>query len=49
MAEAFGVGAAVVAMPADQLEPASFDLRSGVAGDILQVSANYRMRLGISG
>ena len=49
MAEAFGEGATMVAVPADQLEPAFFDLRSGVAGDILQVSVNYRMRLAIVG
>ena len=49
MAEAFGEGATMVAIPADQLEPAFFDLRSGVAGDILQVSVNYRMRLAIVG
>ena len=49
MAEAFGEGATMVAIPAGRLEPAFFDLRSGVAGDILQVSANYRIRLAIVG
>ncbi len=49
MAEAFGEGATMVAIPAGRLEPAFFDLRSGVAGDILQVSVTYRMRLAIVG
>jgi hypothetical protein len=49
MAEAFGEGAAMVAISVGRLEPAFFDLRSGVAGDILQVSATYRMRLAIIG
>jgi hypothetical protein len=49
MAEAFGEGASMVAIPAARLEPAFFDLRSGVAGDILQVSVIYRIRLAIVG
>jgi hypothetical protein len=49
MAEAFGDGATMVAIPAGRLDPAFFDLRSGFAGDILQVSVNYRMRLAIVG
>jgi hypothetical protein len=47
--EAFMTGAAMVAIPVSQLEPAFFDLRSGVAGDILGVSATYRGRLAIIG
>ena len=31
------------------LDNAFFDLRSGVAGEILQKTANYRLRLGIVG
>jgi hypothetical protein len=49
VAEAFGAGATMVAIPVGRLEPAFFDLRSGVAGDILQVSATYRTRLAIVG
>ena len=49
MAEAFGEGAAMVAIPVGRLEPAFFDLRSGFAGDILQVSVTYRTRLAIVG
>ena len=47
--EAFMAGASMVAIPVGRLEPAFFDLRSGVAGDILQVSATYRTRLAIIG
>jgi hypothetical protein len=49
LAEAFGEGATMLAVPVGRLEPAFFDLRSGVAGDILQVSATYRTRLAIVG
>jgi hypothetical protein len=49
VAEAFGEGAAMLAVPVGRLDPAFFDLRSGVAGDILQVSATYRTRLAIVG
>jgi hypothetical protein len=49
VAEAFGDGATMVAIPVGRLEPAFFDLPSGVAGDILQVSAIYRTRLAIVG
>ena len=49
VAEAFAAGATMLAIPVGRLEPAFFDLRSGVAGDILQVSATYRTRLAIVG
>jgi hypothetical protein len=49
VAEAFGAGATLVAIPVGRLDPAFFDLRTGVAGDILQVSAVYRTRLAIVG
>ena len=49
LAEAFLAEAEVVAVPAARLEPAFFDLRSGVAGDLLQVSATYRRRLAVIG
>jgi hypothetical protein len=48
-AEAYGAGASMLALPVDRLEPAFFDLRSGVAGDILQASVTYRFRLAIVG
>lgn len=49
LAEAYGDGADVVAIRVAALEPGFFDLRSGVAGDILQVSVTYRMRLAVVG
>jgi hypothetical protein len=48
-AEAFGAGATRLVIPAQRLEPAFFDLRSGVAGDVLQVSSTYRMPIVIVG
>jgi hypothetical protein len=47
--EAFITGASMVAVPVERLEPAFWDLRSGVAGDVLQVSATYRIRFAIVG
>ncbi|MEQ8177751.1 MAG: DUF4180 domain-containing protein [Amphiplicatus sp.] len=32
---------------ADEIAPAFFDLKSGVAGDILQKAVNYRLRVAI--
>lgn len=49
LAEAFMAGAALVAIPVDRLDPGFFDLRSGVAGDVLGVSARYRVNLAIVG
>jgi hypothetical protein len=49
LAEAFVADAAWVAIPADRLDPAFFDLRSGVAGDLLQLSVNYRARIAVIG
>ena len=49
LAEASGADATLVAVPVGRLEPAFFDLRTGVAGDILQVSAVYRKRIAIVG
>jgi hypothetical protein len=39
----------MVAIPVARLEPAFFDLRSGVAGDLLQASVVYRMPLAVIG
>ncbi|TRW44553.1 DUF4180 domain-containing protein [Georgenia yuyongxinii] len=47
--EAWAGGAEVVTEPADRLAPEFFDLRSGVAGTLLQKFVNYRMRLAILG
>ena len=38
-----------VALHAENIDPAFFNLRSGMAGDILQKLVNYRMKLAIVG
>ena len=47
--EALVDGATLLVVPAARLDPAFFDLRSGVAGDLLQVSVVYGMPLAIVG
>jgi hypothetical protein len=49
MGEAFTSGAPLIAIPVDLVDPAFWDLRSGLAGDILQASVNYRVRLAFIG
>ncbi len=49
LAEAFGADAVLAVVPVERLEPAFFDLRSGVAGDLLQASVTYRMPVAIVG
>ena len=49
VAGALGAGASLLVIPAQRLEPAFFDLRSGVAGDVLQVFATYHVRLAVVG
>lgn len=48
-ANAAYLGATGVVLPAAQLAPAFFDLRSGLAGEMLQKFSNYAMRLAIVG
>jgi hypothetical protein len=47
--EAFGAGARVVAIPVARLTPEFFQLRTGVAGAIVQKFVNYRLRLVVIG
>ncbi len=42
-------GARKVMIHADQLPPEFFDLKTGIAGEILQKFSNYRMQLAIVG
>jgi hypothetical protein len=49
LADAFSAGATLAVIPMERLEPAFFDLRSGVAGDLLQVSVTYRLPVAIVG
>jgi hypothetical protein len=38
-----------IAVPVRRLDPAFFDLRSGVAGELVQKFVNYRRRLAVVG
>lgn len=40
---------ALIALPADRLDPSFFDLSSLLAGDVLQKIVNYRLRIAILG
>ncbi|WBB70499.1 DUF4180 domain-containing protein [Micromonospora sp. WMMD812] len=47
--DALGRGAELVVLPAGRLDDAFFQLRSGVAGEIVQKFVNYRLRLAVVG
>jgi hypothetical protein len=47
--DAFGADARVVSIPVTRLSPDFFQLRSGVAGAIVQKFVNYRLRLVVVG
>jgi hypothetical protein len=47
--EAFSVEANLVVIPVSRLSPEFFQLRSGIAGNIVQKFVNYRLRLAIIG
>ncbi len=47
--EAMVAGAGVLAVPVSRLDPAFFELTSGVAGEVAQKCVNYRVRLAIIG
>jgi hypothetical protein len=42
-------GADVVALPATRLDPRFFELRTGIAGEIMQKFVNYRTHLAVVG
>jgi hypothetical protein len=46
---AFEARATTIAIATGRLDPAFFELRSGVAGEIVQRFANYRLRLAVVG
>jgi hypothetical protein len=46
---AWAEGANVIAIPVSRLDPAFFDLRSGVAGEMTQKFVNYRLRIAVVG
>ncbi|MCR6649942.1 MAG: DUF4180 domain-containing protein [Cellulomonas sp.] len=47
--DAWGYDASVVAVPIERLDPAFFQLRSGVAGEIAQKLVNYHLHLVVVG
>ena len=47
--DAFYQEAELVVIPVDRLDDAFFDLRSGLAGQVLQKFVNYRLRLVVVG
>jgi len=47
--QALAAGATAVVVPVQRLDPAFFDLRTGVAGDIVQALVTYRIRLVVVG
>lgn len=47
--ETYGTEADVVAVPVERLDPAFAQLRSGVAGAVVQKFVNYRLRLVVVG
>ena len=49
LGDAIGQSAALVVLPASRLTPAFFQLRSGLAGAIVQKFVTYRVKLAIVG
>ena len=49
IAAALETGATTVAVPVERLDPAFFDLRSGVAGELVQKAVNYGLGFAIVG
>jgi hypothetical protein len=47
--DALTLRAGTVVVPVERLEPAFFDLRTGVAGDIVQAFVTYQLRLVVLG
>jgi hypothetical protein len=47
--DAMGEGASMLAVPVDRLPASFWELASGLAGDLLQVSVNYQLRLAVVG
>ena len=47
--DAFSIDARTVVIPVDRFDASFFDLRTGVAGDIVQAFVNYHLRLVVLG
>jgi len=49
LADLYYQGFDLIILKAEQLNPSFFDLKSGLAGEILQKCSNFRIRLSITG
>lgn len=49
LGDAFGAEAEIVVVPVSRIEPAFFELRSGIAGEVFQKMEQYQRRLVILG
>jgi len=49
IAAALESGATTVAVPVERLDPAFFDLSTGVAGELVQKAVNYRLGFAVVG
>lgn len=47
--EAMAQGASIIVVPVTRLDPSFFQLRSGLAGDVLQKVVNYGRKLAVVG
>lgn len=47
--EAMSHRAHVIVVPVERLDPAFFQLRSGIAGEVVQKSLNYRIKFAVIG
>ena len=47
--DALTIGSTTVVIPVERFEAAFFDLRSGIAGDIVQAFVTYGLRLAVVG
>lgn len=47
--EALGERATMIAVPTEALRDGFFDLRTGLAGELLQKAANYRLKFAVLG
>jgi Domain of unknown function (DUF4180) len=47
--EAMSHRASVIVVPVSRLDPAFFQLRSGLAGEVLQKAVNYRLKFAVVG
>jgi hypothetical protein len=47
--EAMHHRASVIVVPISRLDPAFFQLRSGLAGEVLQKAVNYRLKFAVGG